>query len=810
MMDPVVVNMNRPRMPFRLPKLPHFSERANKIIIITAAVVICISMVTVVIATVIANSSRFRKAPDGQSQNTPAPSTGSTPSAAALPGGESAIGKGGTANNDSPVVTIKATPSSVSQGGISHLEWSATKNPTSCTASDDWSGTKPIYGAENTQALTKQQTYMFTLTCKNASGTGFATVSVGVISQGGSGSVGRPVVTLAANPSSIYINDKSTLVWSATNSPTSCTASGSWSGDKPAGGSENTAALTNVSSYTYTLTCKNSAGSGFATTSVNTTVPPANLPIVTISSSALGAQKPGATPTITWSVANTPTSCTAGDDWSGSKPAHGSEAVGPLNAIKTYSFKLTCSNAAGVAFDNVTVKIIPSPPVVSLTASPASVTLGGSATLNWLATNSPTSCTASGSWSGTKPFNGTQSTGALTTVKTYTYSLSCTNAGGTGFANNVPVQVVAPDPPDVTLSINPISTTVGNSATLTWSATNSPASCTASGSWTGSKAASGSQSTGALGTAKTYTYNLSCSNPGGSGSASASITVSSGQTTTKPTITIALNPTTIGTGSSSTLSWSAANSPTSCTASGAWSGSKAASGSTSTGVVNAAGSQTYTLTCSNSAGSATASATLTVLATPVISISVNPNSITTGGNATLTWSVTNNPTSCTAGGSWTGSKAASGSQTVSPGSAGNYTYSLSCTNSGGTTSKSAVLSVNQQQATYCGGQTPCIGRSELASHSNIGSCWGYNLDWVINITQYAPHHKGGTKSGSLESAQATCNHDIHAILGGTATIPGYTDKNNAVKHNHNNATENNLANSQLSSYMTGYYDPNKP
>jgi hypothetical protein len=815
MMDPVVMQINRPpRSPFRLPKLPHFSERSSKIITITAAVVICISMIIFVAASAITNSSSFRKSHgmDTANGNVPTQTNGTVASPAALPGGTSAIGKGGSSNINSPVVNIKATPSSVPLGGVSHLEWSATNNPSSCTASDDWSGNKAASGAENTPVLGKQQAYMFTLTCKNASGTGFATVSVGVITQGGSGSVvARPTVTLAANPSSIYVNDKSTLVWSSTNNPTSCTASGSWSGGKAASGSENTAAIAEVTTNTYTLTCKNDAGSGFATTTVNSTTPPANLPVVTIGSSTIGSVTPGGSTTITWSVSNNPTACTGGDDWSGAKAARGSETVGPLNTIKTYSFKLTCSNAAGVAFDSVPVRVIPKAPDVTLTANPTSITLGDHSTLTWSATNSPTSCTASGGWSGTKAASGSQSTGALNTAKVYTYSLSCTNAGGTGFANDVSVQVNNPPAPVVSLSINPISTTVGNSATLSWSATNNPSTCTASGAWTGTKAANGTQSTGNLGTAKTFTYNLVCSNAGGSDSASVSITVTSNTpAATKPSITIAVNPTTIGTGSSSTISWTVANSPTSCTASGAWSGSKSASGSTSTGVISAAGSQTYTLTCSNSAGSATGSATLNVLATPTISISLSPASITAGGNSTLSWNVGNNPTSCSGGGSWSGTKAASGSQTVTQNSAGTYTYSISCTNSGGTSSQSAVLNVTAPRATYCGGQTPCYGKSDLAAHSNVGNCWGYNIDWVINITQYAPHHKGGTSAGSLESPTATCNHDLAPILNGSASIPGFKAQGGAVKHNHNAGTKNNAATNPLNSYFVGFYDPNKP
>lgn len=57
-----------------------------------------------------------------------------------------------------------------------------------------------------------------------------------------------------------------TLRWSSNNSPTSCTASGSWGGGKSASGSENRSGDTRASgTKTYVLTCRNAVGSGSAT-----------------------------------------------------------------------------------------------------------------------------------------------------------------------------------------------------------------------------------------------------------------------------------------------------------------------------------------------------------------------------------------------------------------------------------------------------------------------------------------------------------------------------------------------------------------
>lgn len=76
--------------------------------------------------------------------------------------------------------------------------------------------------------------------------------------------------------------------------------------------------------------------------------------------------------------------------------------------------------------------------------------------------------------------------------------------------------------PTVTLSASPTSVPSGSASTLTWSSTNAT-SCSASGAWSGAKAISGSQSTGAL--TSTSTYSLTCSGSGGSASTSATVTV---------------------------------------------------------------------------------------------------------------------------------------------------------------------------------------------------------------------------------------------------------------------------------------------
>jgi parallel beta-helix repeat protein len=81
---------------------------------------------------------------------------------------------------------------------------------------------------------------------------------------------------------------------------------------------------------------------------------------------------------------------------------------------------------------------------------------------------------------------------------------------------------------------------------------------------------------------------------------------------------------------------------------------------------------------------------------PTLVLSAAPASIATGGNATLTWSSTN-VTSCTASGAWSGSKAVNGSAgTGALSSVGAKTFTLSCSGTGGTVTKSVSVSVTTQ------------------------------------------------------------------------------------------------------------------
>ncbi len=112
-----------------------------------------------------------------------------------------------------------------------------------------------------------------------------------------------------------------------------------------------------------------------------------------------------------------------------------------------------------------------------------------------------------------------------------------------------------------------------------------------------------------------------------------------------------------------------------------------------------------------STGSGTVSTTTTTTTTsgpvPTITMSASPASVVKGSSSTITWS-TANATSCNASVDWTGTKATSGSQIVTPPD-GQAKYTLSCTGPGGTISKSIaipfVTSTTSTGGTTTGGTT---------------------------------------------------------------------------------------------------------
>jgi len=225
----------------------------------------------------------------------------------------------------------------------------------------------------------------------------------------------------------------------------------------------------------------------------------------------------GGTSLLTWSSTNA-TSCTASGGWTGTKPNAGSATVGPISVSTDYVLSCTGSSG-GTTARTVTVAVAgtPAPPTIALSATPNPVALNGYSSLEWTSTGA-TSCTAAGGpWTGTRPAQGSETVGPLSTSTAFT--LSCTGTGGTT-TRSVTVSIVAA--PSVQLTANPTSVSAGGQSSLSWSSSGA-SGCLASGAWAGSKPTSGTEQTGALNA--TSTFELECTGPGGSTRVSATVSV---------------------------------------------------------------------------------------------------------------------------------------------------------------------------------------------------------------------------------------------------------------------------------------------
>ena len=230
-------------------------------------------------------------------------------------------------------------------------------------------------------------------------------------------------------------------------------------------------------------------------------------------------------------------------------------------------------------------------PTASISASPATVAPGSSATLSWTTAYASTVTIDNGI--GVVAASGSM---AVSPSSTTQYTLTATSVNGT--ATSVATVTIKAIPPTAKLTASPTTITVGNSATLTWSTTNATSVSIDNG--IGTVAASGSTT---VSPTSTTTYTLTATGSSGTVTATATVTVQ----TLMPTAKLTASPSSITAGQTSTLTWSTTNATTVSIDQGI--GAVSPSGTT---VVSPTNTTQYTLTATGTGGTATASTTVTV------------------------------------------------------------------------------------------------------------------------------------------------------------------------------------------------------
>ena len=152
---------------------------------------------------------------------------------------------------------------------------------------------------------------------------------------------------------------------------------------------------------------------------------------------------------------------------------------------------------------------------------------------------------------------------------------------------------------------------------------------------------------------------------------------------------------------------------------------------------------------------------------PTLTFTGSPTSVSSGGSTVLSWITSANatlPVTCTGGGgSFAGSKAASGSQSVSLTSTTSYT--LACTNIAGSSgTKTVTISVAAPTST-CGTSGGACTAAQIATHNTAANCWViYNSNYLIlsgsgvkgsNGNEVANHNGGSNRITPLCGGNAT-------------------------------------------------------
>lgn len=274
---------------------------------------------------------------------------------------------------------------------------------------------------------------------------------------------------------------------------------------------------------------------------------PASPPSLSLSASP-ETVAPGESSVLTWD-STAADECTASGAWAGSRAISGSEVVANLTESQVYA--LSCSGSGGSTFRDVQITVqqtgaivvsashppvseppapppqTPAPqtpdpqasaPLLSLSASPATIAAGESSTLSWGSTGA-SECTASGAWGGSRPTSGSEVLANVT--ETRVYSLSCTGSGGSTFRD---VQITVEQRGEVAVSLQASATEVrvGAQIDLTWSSENAE-QCSASGDWSGSQLLQGTHTTASL--SGDATFRLTCTGGGNSAVGIVTVTV---------------------------------------------------------------------------------------------------------------------------------------------------------------------------------------------------------------------------------------------------------------------------------------------
>ena len=399
--------------------------------------------------------------------------------------------------------SFTASPSSIALGGSSTLSWTSTGAARVAITPGTFTSTS----ASGSTTVSPTATTIYKLTATNEAGgeAGTANATVSVMP----GAALPMVNSFTSSSASISTGGNSTLNWVTTGATAVTISPGAF---KSASASGSTTVSPSATT-TYTLTASNAAGSVQATVTV--AVQTATLPVINSFTASSASISEGGSSMLNWATTGaTGVSITPGPF--ASVPASGSRTVSPT---ATVTYTLTASNAAGSvkATVRVVVQAATLPMINSFTASSASISEGGSSSLNWSTTGATGVSITPGSFTSASA-SGSRTVSPTATV---TYMLTASNAAGSVNAT-VTVSVQAATLPVInSFTASPASINSGSSSMLSWTTTGAMRVSITPGTFT-SASASGSTTVNPTGAT---TYTLTATNAAGSTTATAKVTV---------------------------------------------------------------------------------------------------------------------------------------------------------------------------------------------------------------------------------------------------------------------------------------------
>ena len=523
-----------------------------------------------------------------------------------------------------------------------------------------------------------------TISATNSGGTGTTTLIITIINAVPT----APVISGSTSISGTVSTSVSYTI-TASNSPTSYGATG-----LPTGLSINTS--TGVISGTPTssgtsnvaISAINAGGTGTKTLTI--TINPL-APVISSNSTATGTT--GAAFSYTITASNTPASYSATGLPSGLSINTSTGVItGTPTASSTSSVAINATNAGGTGTKTLTITINPPAPVISSNGS-ASGTTGVAFSYTITASNTPTSYSATGLPSGLSINTSTGVISGTPTVSgTSNVTINAINASGTG----TKTLTITINPPAPVISSNSTATgTTGTVFSYTITASNTPASYSATGLPAGLSINTSTGAISGIPTATgTFNVTINAINTGGTGSKNLAITINN----PIPSVPVVSGNSTANgtTGSAFSYTITASNTPISYSATGLPSG---LSVNTTTGLISGTptinGIFDVTINATNAGGTGSKALTVTINPPPPIVSGSSTASGTTGIAFNYAITASNTPTSYGATGLPSGLSinSSTGVITGTPVISGSFSVTINATNAGGTGSGNLVITI---------------------------------------------------------------------------------------------------------------------